>query len=91
MQQQGEMLQQLSKRIDNIIPKPTASAAFEYKSDVSSPSGDEQNQSPDRIQLHVGDDEKLDSDPEEQDMGKEKQSPREALFTGMPFLCFALD
>ena len=41
--------------------------------------GDEQNQSSNWIQLHVGDDEKLDSDPEEQDMGKEEQSPREAL------------
>ena len=52
---------------------------------------DEQNQSPDRIQLHVGDDEKLDSDPEEQDMGKEEQSPREALSYRVPFLSFALD
>ena len=41
--------------------------------------GDEQNQSPNWIKLHVGDDEKLDSDPEEQDMGKEQQSPRKAL------------
>ena len=57
--------QQLSKRIDNITPKPTASAGLEYKSVVSSPSGAKQNQSPDWIQLYVGNDEKLDSDPEE--------------------------
>ena len=65
MQQHGEMLQQFSKIIDNIIAKPTTSAGLEDKSVVSSSLGDEQNQSPDRIQFHVGDDEKLDFDPEE--------------------------
>ena len=45
----------------------------------SSSLGDKQNQSPDRIQLHAGDDEKLDSDSEEQAMEKEQQPSREAL------------
>ena len=66
------MLQQLSDRTYNIIPKPTASDGLEDKFVVSSASGEEHNQSSDRIQLCDGDDEKFDSDPEERDMEKRR-------------------
>ena len=89
--QQGEMLQQLSKIIDNIMPKPSASAGLEDNSVVASSLGDEQSQSPDWIQLHAGDDEILDSDPEEHDMGKKNIVLERLFLTVIPFQTFALD